>query len=329
MSRTARSSTSRICSPSSTGSATTATSVANTIHAPARSRASPGLSPTGGCDMPLLLGAVADDYTGASDLANTLNRNGLSTIQTIGVPPPGLKVDDAEAIVVALKIRSIEASQAVEAATAAYDWLSARGAEHVMYKVCSTFDSTDAGNIGPVADALGAKAHGGCALVTPAFPETGRTVYLGHLFVGSTPLNESPLKDHPLNPMHDSNLVRVLQRQSKGSVGLIDLMTVEQGSGAISRARAELTAQGYATAIVDAAAESAFSVGASGLGLGLARALARGRSAASHSATLEAVGGRAAILAGSCSRATLEQIAAVESEIPVLRLSTQKLIEDP
>ena len=188
---------------------------------------------------------------------------------------------------------------------------------------------------------MGAKAHGGCALVTPAFPETGRTVYLGHLFVGSTPLNESPLKDHPLNPMHDSNLVRVLQRQSKGSVGLIDLMTVEQGSEAVSRARAELSAQGYGTAIVDAvferdlealgdaAAESAFSVGASGLGLGLARALARGRSAASHATTLEAVGGRAAILAGSCSRATLEQIAAVENEIPVLRLSTQKLIEDP
>ena len=109
--------------------------------------------------MALLLGAVADDYTGASDLANTLNRNGLSTIQTIGVPASGLKVDDAEAIVVALKIRSIEASQAVEAATAAYDWLSARGAKHVMYKVCSTFDSTDAGNIGPVADALGQGAR--------------------------------------------------------------------------------------------------------------------------------------------------------------------------
>ena len=140
--------------------------------------------------MALLLGAVADDYTGASDLANTLHRNGLSTIQTIGVPASGLEVDDAEAIVVALKIRSIHAAQAVEAATKAYDWLSARGARHVMYKICSTFNSTDAGNIGPVADALGAKSRGGCALVTPAFPETGRTVYLGHLFVGSAPLNE-------------------------------------------------------------------------------------------------------------------------------------------
>jgi 3-dehydrotetronate 4-kinase len=152
-------------------------------------------------------------------------------------------------------------------------------------------------------------------------------------------LNESPLKDHPLNPMHDSNLVRVLQRQSNGSVGLIDLMTVEQGSEALSRARAELTAQGYATAIVDAvferdlealgeaAAESAFSVGASGLGLGLARALARGRSAPSHAASLEAVGGSAAILAGSCSEATLEQIKAVEKDIPVLRLSSEALIK--
>jgi 3-dehydrotetronate 4-kinase len=290
--------------------------------------------------MPLLLGAVADDYTGASDLANTLHRNGLSTIQTIGVPASGLEVDDTEAIVVALKIRSIDAAHAVEAATKAYDWLSARGARHVMYKICSTFDSTDAGNIGPVADALGAKSRGGCALVTPAFPETGRTVYLGHLFVGLAPLNESPLKDHPLNPMHDANLVRVLQRQSQASVGLIDLMTVAQGGETVSRARAELTAQGYGTAIVDAvferdlealgdaAAESAFSVGASGLGLGLARALARGRSTASHAATLDAVGGSAAILAGSCSQATLEQIAAVESEIPVLRLSPEALIED-
>ena len=289
--------------------------------------------------MPLLLGAVADDYTGASDLANTFHRNGLSTIQTIGVPAPHLEVD-AEAIVVALKIRSIEAQQAVEAATTAYDWLSSRGARHVMYKICSTFDSTDAGNIGPVADALGAKSRGGCALVTPAFPETGRTVYLGNLFVGTAPLNESPLKDHPLNPMHDANLVRVLQRQSQASVGLIDLTTVEQGSEAVSRARAELTAQGYGTAIVDAvferdleaigdaAAASAFSVGASGLGLGLARALARGRSGMAHAATLEAVGGSAAILAGSCSQATLEQIKAVEKEIPVLRLSPEALIED-
>jgi 3-dehydrotetronate 4-kinase len=291
--------------------------------------------------MPLLLGAVADDYTGASDLANTLNRNGLSTIQTIGVPPSGLKVDDAEAIVVALKIRSVEASRAVEAATAAYDWLSARGARHVMYKVCSTFDSTDAGNIGPVADALGAKAHGGCALVTPAFPETGRTVYLGHLFVGSTPLNESPLKDHPLNPMHDSNLVRVLARQSESRIGLVDLAVVTRGADAVRARLTELAKQHVGAAIIDAvfdpdletigavALDHRFSVGASGIGLGLARAMvASGRVKPNASGAIAdtPVGGPAACLAGSCSQATLQQIANAERVMPVLHLDPERVI---
>src|ERR1700744_4812906 len=289
--------------------------------------------------MTLALGCVADDYTGASDLANTLTRGGLRTVQTIGVPSDDLALPEVDAVVVSLKSRSIAAGLAVEKSRASEKWLRGRGAKHVLFKICSTFDSTDAGNIGPVMDALRSDCGENIVLVTPAFPETGRTVYQGNLFVGSVPLNESPLKDHPLNPMHDSNLVRVLQRQSKGSVGLIDLMTVEQGSEAVSRARAELTAQGYGTAIVDAvferdletlgdaAAETPFSVGASRLGLGLARALARGRSAASLAATLEAVGGGAAILAGSCSRATLEQIAAVEKEMPVLRLSSEALLK--
>ena len=289
--------------------------------------------------MALLLGAVADDYTGASDLANTLSRNGLTTIQTIGVPSPGFDAGDAEAIVVALKIRSVEAPRAVALATAGYDWLASRGARHVIYKICSTFDSTDAGNIGPVGEAFRARAGAGCMLVTPAFPETGRTVYLGHLFVGLVPLNESPLKDHPLNPMRDSNLKRVLERQSKAPVGLVALPTVAEGAAAIARRLAELERQGCGAAIVDAvterdleaigeaAAKGPVSVGASGLGLGLARAFARGRGA-EKGAALGAVGGLAAILAGSCSRATLDQIAAAEGAIPTLRLSPQKLIED-
>ena len=289
--------------------------------------------------MALLLGAVADDYTGASDLANTLSRNGLTTIQTIGVPAPGFDAGDAEAIVVALKIRSVEASRAVAAASAGYDWLASRGARHVIYKVCSTFDSTDSGNIGPVGEAFRARANAGCILVTPAFPETERTVYLGHLFVGLVPLNESPLKDHPLNPMRDSNLVRVLGRQSKAPVGLVALPTVAEGAAAISGRLVELERQGCGAAIVDAvferhleaigeaAAKGPVSVGASGLGLGLARAFARGRSAEAGAA-LSPVGGLAAILAGSCSRATLDQIAAAEGAIPTLRLSPQKLIED-
>jgi uncharacterized protein YgbK (DUF1537 family) len=290
-------------------------------------------------DLTLLLGAVADDYTGASDLANTLKRNGLSTIQTIGVPASGFDAGEAEAIVVALRIRSIEAPRAIAAALAAYDWLASRGARHVVYKICSTFDSTDAGNIGPVGEAFRARANAGCILVTPAFPETGRTVYLGHLFVGSVPLNESPLKDHPLNPMRDSNLVRVLGRQSKAPVGLVALPTVAEGGAAIARRLLELERQGHGAAIVDAvferdleaigeaAAEGPVSVGASGLGLGLARALARGRGADSDSA-LGPVGGLAAILAGSCSRATLDQIAAAQGGISTLKLSPQGLIED-
>ncbi|MGO9423420.1 3-oxo-tetronate kinase [Roseiarcus sp.] len=289
--------------------------------------------------MPLILGAVADDYTGASDLANTLSRNGLSTIQTIGVPAAGFEAGEVDAIVVALKIRSVEAPSAVAAATAGYDWLMSRGARHVVYKICSTFDSTDSGNIGPVGEAFRARAGAGCVMVTPAFPETGRTVYLGHLFVGDVPLNESPLKDHPLNPMRDSNLVRVLKRQSKAPVGLVALPTVAEGGAAIMRRLAELDEQGIGAAIVDAvferdletigeaAAQGPVSVGASGLGLGLARAFARGRGAGA-SAALEPVGGLAAILAGSCSRATLDQVAAAEGGVPTLRLSPQRLIED-
>lgn len=288
--------------------------------------------------MALLLGSVADDYTGASDLANTLTRNGLSTVQTIGVPAADFPLDDVEAVVVALKIRSVEASEAVAAACAAYDWLAAHGAGHVMYKVCSTFDSTDAGNIGPVTDALRARAHSGAALVTPAFPETGRTVYRGHLFVGDVLLSESPLKDHPLNPMRDANLARVLARQSAAPVGLVDLGVVAQGADAIAQRLQALQAQGCGAAIVDAvferdleaigaaAARGPLSTGASGLGLGLARALRRG--GAEGAAALAPVGGHAAALAGSCSKATLEQIEDAEAEMPVLRLDAGVLVED-
>ncbi|OYW61450.1 MAG: serine kinase, partial [Rhizobiales bacterium 12-68-15] len=183
--------------------------------------------------MALTLGAVADDYTGASDLANTFTKAGLRTVQTIGVPDPSLTLPDVDAVVVALKSRSIPAAEAVALSRAAARWLRERGAGHVLFKVCSTFDSTDAGNIGPVTDALRADFGAGIVLVTPAFPETGRTVYQGHLFVGAVPLHESPLKDHPLNPMHDANLVRVLARQSEAPVGLADLAVMEAGAEAL------------------------------------------------------------------------------------------------
>lgn len=291
--------------------------------------------------MTLALGCIADDYTGASDLANTLTRQGLRTMQTIGVPPADLALPEVDAVVVSLKSRSIEAGEAVARSRDAERWLRGRGAGHVLFKICSTFDSTDAGNIGPVMDALRADCGEKIVLVTPAFPETGRTVYQGNLFVGLVPLNESPLKDHPLNPMHDSNLVRVLARQSKTKVGLVNLATLTRGPDAIRGRLGELAGQGAGAAIIDAvfdsdletigvvAAEHRLSVGASGIGLGLARALVKSgkvKAAASNAASGAAVGGPAACLAGSCSQATLQQIAKAEAIMPVLHLDTDRVV---
>jgi 3-dehydrotetronate 4-kinase len=289
----------------------------------------------------LALGCIADDYTGASDLANTLTRAGLRTVQTIGVPSEELKLPDVDAVVVSLKSRSIEANLAVSRSRAADKWLRSRGADHVLFKICSTFDSTDAGNIGPVMDALRADSGDTIVLVTPAFPETGRTVYQGNLFVGSVPLNESPLKDHPLNPMHDSNLVRVLARQSKSKIGLVSLATVVRGPEAVRTHLADLSGKGVGAAIIDAvfdldletignvALDQRLSVGASGIGLGLARALvAAGEAkAGTSSAVSEApVGGPAACLAGSCSQATLQQIANAEAAMAVLHLDPDRIV---
>ena len=290
----------------------------------------------------LALGCVADDYTGASDLANTLTRCGLRTVQTIGVPAAHLALPEVDAVVVALKSRSIAAADAVGKSREADRWLRGRGARHVMFKVCSTFDSTDEGNIGPVMDALAADCGERIVIVTPAFPGTARTVYQGNLFVGPVPLNESPLRDHPLNPMCDSNLVRVLQRQSKSKVGLLALATIAKGAEAIRARLAELASEGIGAAIADAvfdehletiglaALDHRVSVGASGLGLGLARGLvttgAVGRAAAQPA--MAAVGGHTACLAGSCSAATLQQIAQAEQRMPVRRLAVERLMQD-
>jgi 3-dehydrotetronate 4-kinase len=289
----------------------------------------------------LALGCIADDYTGASDLANTLTRSGLRTVQTIGVPSDELQLPEVDAVVVSLKSRSIEAGLAVSRSRAAEKWLRGRGADHVLFKICSTFDSTDDGNIGPVMDALRGDSADRIVLVTPAFPETGRTVYQGNLFVGSVPLNESPLKDHPLNPMHDSNLVRVLARQSRTKVGLVDLAAVARGASAVRARLDELASKGFGAAIIDAVFDSdletigevaldhRLSVGASGFGLGLARALvASGKVKADASSAVfgAPVGGPAACLAGSCSQATLQQIANAERVMPVLHLDPDQII---
>src|ERR1700731_3446067 len=289
----------------------------------------------------LALGCIADDYTGASDLANTLTRGGLRTVQTIGVPADDLALPEVDAVVVSLKSRSIESGLAVSRSRAAEKCLRGRGAAHVLFKICSTFDSTDAGNIGPVMDALRADSGDTIVLVTPAFPETGRTVYQGNLFVGSVPLNESPLKDHPLNPMHDSNLVRVLARQSRTKIGLVDLAVLARGPDAVRARLTELAANGFGAVIADAvferdletigkvALDHRVSVGASGIGLGLARALVASRRVKPNAANAISdapIGGPAACLAGSCSQATLRKIACAEAVMPALNLDPDRVV---
>jgi 3-dehydrotetronate 4-kinase len=199
----------------------------------------------------LLLGCIADDFTGATDLANNLVRSGMRAVQTIGVPS-GPPERPADAVVVALKSRTIPAAEAVRQSLEALRWLQSQGARQIYFKYCSTFDSTVLGNIGPVTEALMDALDTDFTVATPAFPDNQRTVFKGYLFVGDVPLNESGMRDHPLTPMTDANLVRVLQAQCRRKVGLIDYRTVAQGEQAIAARIAELRAGGCAIAIVDA-----------------------------------------------------------------------------
>ncbi|HEX6944729.1 MAG TPA: 3-oxo-tetronate kinase [Casimicrobiaceae bacterium] len=270
----------------------------------------------------MLLGCIADDFTGATDLASMLVRSGMTTVQTIGVPARPL--DEApDAVVVALKSRTIPAPEAVAQSLTALRWLQAQGAQQIYFKYCSTFDSTDAGNIGPVADALLDALGASFTIACPAFPTNKRTIYLGHLFVGDVLLSDSPMRDHPLTPMRDANLVRVLARQTRRGVGLVSHPTVAQGGEAIRAAFAKLQGEGVAHAVVDAIDDDdLMAIGAacrdlklvtagSGVALGLPQNFrAAGLlPARADAATLPSVQGKAAVLAGSCSAQTRRQVA--------------------
>lgn len=281
--------------------------------------------------MPILLGAIADDFTGATDLANALVRHGMRSIQLIGVPSAGQAVPDVDAVVISLKSRTIAAPDAVAQSLAALAWLQRAGVRQVLFKYCSTFDSTDAGNIGPVADALLEALGAPFTIFCPAFPENGRTIFHGYLFVGDVLLSESGMRDHPLTPMRDPSLVRVLGRQTRHPVGLVPLAAVAQGAAAIRGAFAELSARGIRHAIVDAVsdgdlfaigracAELALVTGGSGIAIGLPDNFRRaGLLAPSANAdALPPVAGAAAVLSGSCSTATLAQVAAMRAARPV------------
>lgn len=290
----------------------------------------------------MLLGVIADDFTGASDIANTLARGhgsgGLATTQFLGIPT-GDAAGECEAGVVALKSRSIPAPLAVSQSLAALAWLQAQGCRQFIFKYCSTFDSTPAGNIGPVGEAL-AHALGAAGVVAcPAFPAAGRTVFQGHLFVGDRLLSETSMRRHPLNPMTDSDLRRWLRLQTAGGVGLVPHGVVSRGGDAIREALAQCAANQERLAIVDAVSEAdllaiaaacvdaPLLTGGSGIALGLpanflARGLARGRPA-----RMPGVAGPDAILAGSCSARTLEQIEAHRRAHAVMAVEPQAILE--
>lgn len=283
--------------------------------------------------MPLL-GCIADDFTGATDLASMLVRNGMRAVQLIGVPDAATPVPDADAVIVALKSRTAPVGEAVRDSIAALQWLQAAGCRQFFFKYCSTFDSTDEGNIGPVADALMKALGGGIAIACPAFPANARSVFQGHLFVGSALLNESGMENHPLTPMRDANLVRVLSRQTEAPVGLVPYADVARGVGAIRAALTRLRDQGRRYAIVDAVDDAHLHAigaavdnhplitGGSGVAMGLPANFRRAGLLPERgdAGVLPDVAGKAAVVAGSCSRATLAQIGIARDQVPTLEL---------
>lgn len=288
--------------------------------------------------MPLL-GAIADDFTGATDLCSMLVRHGMRAVQLIGVPPEGYRVPEADALGVALKIRTAPVREAVSRSLRALEWLRAAGCRQVFFKYCSTFDSTPEGNIGPVAEALLDALGADRTVYCPALPENGRTLYKGHLFVGDLLLSNTHMRHHPLTPMTDPNLVRWLGRQTRRAVGLADYEVVRRGDEAIRRRVDELARAGVAHVLVDALEDAhllaighachelALVTGGSGVAMGLpdnfrrAGLLPERRDAD----RLPPIRGREAVLAGSCSAATLEQIAVFSKERPALRLDPLEL----
>lgn len=286
----------------------------------------------------MLLGCIADDFTGATDLANNLVRAGMRTVQTIGVPDASLKFD-ADAVVVALKSRTIAPADAVAQSLAALAWLREAGCRQFYFKYCSTFDSTDRGNIGPVTDALMTALGTDFTIACPAFPAAGRTIFRGHLFVGDLLLSDSGMRDHPLTPMTDANLVRVLQRQSAKKVGLLRYDTLAQGVEASRAAIAKLRADGVGIAIVDATSDAdlmtmgeAFAelplvTAGSGVAIGLPQNFRRAGllPAEPVAPALPKIAGPAVVLSGSCSQATLAQVAAWRGSRPAYQVDAMRV----
>jgi uncharacterized protein YgbK (DUF1537 family) len=285
----------------------------------------------------LKLGAIADDFTGATDLANNLVRAGMRVVQVIGVPT-GPIAAEVDAVVVALKSRTIAPQTAIDQSLAALRWLQAQGAQQIYFKYCSTFDSTAAGNIGPVTEALMDALGSDFTIATPAFPDNGRTVFKGYLFVGDVLLSESGMKDHPLTPMTDANLVRVMQAQTRRKVGLVDHRTVAQGDGAIRERIAALRADGVGVAVVDAVSNddlvrlgkalAGMPLVTAGSGVAIGLPANFGLAPSSTASALPPATGWRAVVSGSCSVATNQQVKAfVDAGGPALAVDPLRLMQ--
>ncbi|MFN0318179.1 MAG: 3-oxo-tetronate kinase [Burkholderiales bacterium] len=288
--------------------------------------------------MTVLLGCIADDFTGATDLANTLVKAGMRTIQLLGVPSPSLKVPPADALIVALKSRGNPAAEAVRMSLAALRCLQERGTKQFYFKYCSTFDSTDQGNIGPVADALLDALGESFTVFNPAFPTNKRTVYKGYLFVGDELLSESGMRHHPLTPMTDPSLVRVLQRQTPHKVGLVANGAIARGAASVRDAFAQLREGGIRHAILDSLSDEDLMVlgeacaglrlvtGGSGMAMGLpANFIKQGMLQPGQPSALPKVKGPTAVLAGSCSVATQAQVAYMRQQHETFNIDPLRL----
>jgi uncharacterized protein YgbK (DUF1537 family) len=292
--------------------------------------------------MTAVLGAIADDFTGATDLANALVRQGMRTVLMLG-RPSGPVPADVDALVVALKTRTIRPIDAVAQSLEALAWLREAGVRQIYFKYCSTFDSTDQGNIGPVSDALLQVLDSDFTVVCPAFPGAGRTIYFGHLFVNGRLLSESSMRNHPLTPMTDPDLVRVMAKQTDGAVGLVPLPVVTKGATALRAALEALRQDDKRYAVVDVASDQDLSslaeacadyplvTAGSGLAIGLPAAYRRREwlpAYAVRQALAPAEPGPALVLSGSCSEATQGQVAKMRGEAAAFELDPMALSRD-
>ncbi|WP_413112264.1 3-oxo-tetronate kinase [Thaumasiovibrio sp. DFM-14] len=284
------------------------------------------------------LGVIADDFTGATDIASFLVKGGMQTVQMNSVPKATARIE-ADAIVISLKSRSCDTSLAIADSLAALEWLKKQGCTHFYFKYCSTFDSTAQGNIGPVTDALLEALDQTFTLLCPALPVNGRTVHFGHLFVNGVLLNESGMQHHPVTPMQDANVTRLMDSQAKGRTGLIDYKVIDQGVEATTKAINELKSQGCRYAVVDAFYESHLATiaaassdhvlltGGSGLGFHLAQFNSANKKAEQSAAQLHSVQG-SVVLSGSCSTMTNEQVALYREQAPSLAMNIERCIND-